>query len=662
MSDHSTERRPCGSWPTPITADLVVDQSSKLGGVALDGEVVYWSEMRPHEGGRTQIVRLEPGGDPVDVLPSGANARTQVHEYGGGAWWVRDGVVWYVDWSDQRLRRLEPGAEPVVVTTPAPDGGSVRWADGDVNPVDHRIAVVRETHPVGSAGAVDVVNEIVVLGSAGDQETVVSGPDFVSDPRWSPDGASLAWLEWNHPAMPWDDSTLKVQTAMGVITVAGGVDDAAEGVCQPAWAPDGSLWFCSDRQDWWSLYRWTPESGVQQMFGQPGDVGAPKWTFGPMRYAFLADGRVVLALRHQGRDSMFVLGADGTDTALPLTVTSVADIAATGDTVVLVGSSPVEEPAVLSVGVDSELRGRGHGPSQRGVRTLSARRELGIDPEWFSVPRHIEFPGADGRPTYANFYGPTNPDVLPMDGELPPLLVTIHGGPTSSAEATLSLSQQFWTSRGFAVADVDYGGSTGYGRAYRNRLQGEWGLLDVADCVAVVRWLADQGSVDPERAVIRGGSAGGFTVLMALAVSDVFAAGADYFGVADVEALALETHKFESRYLDGLIAPYPEGRDVYTQRSPLTHLGSLSSPLVVFQGAEDQVVPPAQSEMIVAALREKRLPVAYRLYAGEQHGFRQAENIKDSLEAELSFYAQVLGFELPAHEEIPALEVENLRR
>lgn len=643
---------PCGSWPTPITADLVVHEASKLVDVAMDGEVVYWSELRPHEGGRVTMVRREPGADPTDVLPADANARTAVHEYGGGAWWVRNGTVWYVDWADQRLRRIDPGAEPVEVTPASREGGSVRWADGDVHPVDGRIALVRETHPVGSTGAVDVVNEIVVLDSAGQQDTVVSGPDFVSDPRWSPDGDSLAWLEWDHPAMPWDATTLKVQNAMGVVTVAGGVDDADEGICQPQWAPDGSLWFSSDREDWWSLYRWTPADGVQCMFDRPGEVGGPKWTFGPRRYAFLADGRVVLAALHQGSDSLFLLDTDGTVVDLPVASTCVADMAASGDTVALIGSSASEESAVLCFAV---------GETAAEVETLSARRDVGIDPGWYAAPEHIEFPGGDGRPTYANFYRPTNPTARPLDGELPPLIVLIHGGPTSNAVTTLSLPQQFWTSRGFAVVDVDYGGSTGYGRSYRNRLQGEWGILDVGDCVAVVSWLAEQGWVDPARAVIRGGSAGGFTVLMALAVSDVFAAGADYFGVADVEALALDTHKFESRYLDGLIAPYPEGRDVYRERSPLTHLDTLSSPLVVLQGAEDRVVPPAQSEMIVAALREKGLPVAYRLYDGEQHGFRQAANIKDSLQAELSFYSQVLGFDLPAEEGIPTLEIENLR-
>jgi dipeptidyl aminopeptidase/acylaminoacyl peptidase len=645
---------PYGSWPTPITADRVVQASRSLSAVAFDGEDVFWSELRPEEDGRVQVVRRRPDGSTADVLPAGANARTRVHEYGGGAWWVRDGVVWYVDWADQRLRRVEAGAEPVLVTPAAPEGGSIRWADGDVDPRDGRLALVRETHPVGGRGAVDVVNEIVVIDSSGQQDTVASGSDFVSDPRWSPDGTALSWLEWDHPAMPWDATTLKVQGEMGVVTVAGGVDQAPEGICQPRWAPDGSLWFCSDREDWWWLYRWTHEGGVERMVDLPGEVGRPKWVFGPTTYAFLPGGRVVFALLHDGRDSVWLREADGTVVELDVGVTSVDNLVAHDDTVVLIGSSAVAEPAVLRFRVGDG--GGVDGP----VEALSTVRDLGLDETWFSVPEHIEFPGGDGRPTYANFYRPTNPTAQPVPGERPPLIVEIHGGPTSDADPTLSLGRQFWTSRGFAVVDVDYGGSTGYGRAYRDRLQGEWGVLDVGDCVAVVEWLGEQGWIDPARAVIRGGSAGGFTVLMALALHDVFAAGADYFGVADVEALARDTHKFESRYLDGLIAAYPEGRDVYVERSPLTHLDSLSAPLVVFQGAEDQVVPPAQSEMIVAALREKGLPVAYRLYDGEQHGFRQARNIVDSLNAELSFYAQVLGFETPPDEAVPVLEIENL--
>ncbi len=396
-------------------------------------------------------------------------------------------MLWYVDWSDQRLRRVESRYGASRDHSGSPEGGgSVRWADGDVHPVDGRLAVVRETHPPGSRGAVDVVNEVVVIDEAGQQDTVVSGPDFVADPRWSPDGASLAWLEWDHPAMPWDASALKVQTAMGVLTVAGGLDVPAEGVCQPHWAPDGALWFCSDRDDWWSLYRWTPESGAQRMLDRPGDVGKPHWVFGADRFAFLGDGRVVLAVLHEGADTLCLLDLDGTVSVLDVGATVVEDLAASGDTVVLVGSSPVEEPGVWRFTVDAAGR---PGPVDR----LSAARDLGLGPEWYAAPEHLEFPGSGGRPTYANYYPPTSPVAEPLEGERPPVIVTLHGGPTSNAVTTLSLARQFWTSRGFAVVDLDYGGSTGYGRDYRNRLQGQWGVVDVDDCVAVVEWLVAQG-------------------------------------------------------------------------------------------------------------------------------------------------------------------------
>ena len=646
----SARHRPYGSWPTPVTTELLLRSAATVGGASLVGGTVWWSESRPSEGGRTQLVRLDPGGEPEDVLPEGANARTAVHEYGGAASWVHDGTVWYVDWSDQRLWRLEPGSEPVAVTAAAPEGGSVRWADGQVHPRDGRVVVVRETHPVGGRGAVDVRNEVVVLSPEGEElEVVVSGPDFVSDPRWSSDGEALCWLEWDHPDMPWDATRLKVRRAGEVRTVAG--EEQEEGLYQPTWAADGSLWFCSDREDWWQLHRWSEQGGVTRVLDRPGEVGVPQWQLGRRRFAFLDDGRVVAAVMHQGRDALLLLDpVSGEVRELAPEVSTLVSVAAEGQRIVVTGASPTAETAVLEVD-----------PTTGETRALSRRRDLGLEPSWFSRPEHVEFPGSQGRPTYAHFYPPTHPDAVAPDGELPPVLVTIHGGPTSCAVPALSLATQFWTSRGFAVVDVDYGGSTGYGRDYRNRLRGEWGVVDVEDCVAVVRWLAEQGRVDPDRALIRGGSAGGFTTLMALAVSDVFAAGADLFGVADVEALALETHKFESRYLDRLIAPYPEQREVYVERSPLSHLDGLTSPLVVLQGAEDKVVPPAQSEAIVAALREKGVPVAYRLYPGEQHGFRRAENIRDALHSELSFYAQVLGFDLPDEEGIETLEIENRR-
>ena len=613
------------------------------GGATLDGDDVYFAEVRPDQGGRTQLLRIAPDGTTTELLPDDGNARTAVHEYGGGAWWVRDGVVWYVDWADQQLRRRDTDGSITVVS---PDTGAddVRWADGSVHPYDGRLAVVRETHPAGTTSAEAVRNEVVVLD--GDKaEVVVSGPDFVAAPRWSPDGSALCWLEWDHPNMPWDGSRLKVRQQDGTVVEVAGGDE--EGIAQPRWAEDGALWFCSDRADWWTLYRWSPSDGVRRMLTEPGDVGRPQWGFGISTYGFLDTGDVVVARTQDGRDSLLVLGADGTVRTLDTFLTSVSSLATAGSTVLVVGGSPTSRPAVHRLD-----------PASGRLEVVGEVSDPGITLDHVSDPQHLQFPGGDGRPSYLQYYPPTNPEVLPEEGELPPLVVTLHGGPTSNATTALSLGVQFWTSRGFAVADVDYGGSTGYGRSYRNRLWGQWGVLDVADCIGAARFLGEQGLADPARCVIRGGSAGGFTVLMAMATSEVFAAGADLFGVADLEALARDTHKFESRYLDRLVAPYPEGREVYVERSPLTHVDGLTSPLIVLQGSEDKVVPPAQSELIVTALREKGVPVAYRLYEGEQHGFRRAENIADALNAELSFYAQVLGFPMP--EGVPSVQIENL--
>ncbi len=621
----------------------MVSSARQPTGVALDGSDVCWAELRPDQGGRTQLVRLAGAGTRTELLPPDANARTAVHEYGGGSWWVRQGVVWYVDWADQRLRRRETDGTTTAVS-PDPGQDDVRWADGSVHPVDGRVAVVRETHPAGTTSAEAVRNEVVVLDGDG-SETVVAGPDFVAAPRWSHDGSALCWLEWDHPNMPWDGCRLKVRWADGtVVEVAGGEE---EGIAQPRWTADGALWFCSDRADWWTLYRWTPGAGVERMLTEPGDVGRPQWTFGISTYGFLDSGEVVCARTLDGNDAVLVLGTDGSTRLLETGLTSVSALVAAGSEVVLIGGSPTSRPAVHRLDLAT---GR--------LAVVGDVADPGVSPDYYSRPRHLQFPGGDGRPSYLHYYPPTNPGAEPEDGELPPLVVTLHGGPTSSASTALSLGVQFWTSRGFAVADVDYGGSTGYGRSYRNRLRGEWGVLDVADCIAAARSLGEQGLADPGRCVIRGGSAGGFTVLMAMATSEVFAAGADLFGVADLEALAQDTHKFESRYLDRLVAPYPEGREVYVDRSPLTHVEGLTNPLIVLQGSQDKVVPPAQSEAIVAALREKGVPVAYRLYEGEQHGFRRAENIADALEAELSFYAQVLGFPQPGG--VQRVQIENL--
>ncbi|MFO7279740.1 MAG: S9 family peptidase [Thermoanaerobacterales bacterium] len=668
---------PYGSWPTPITSELVVRAAAGLGAVVLDGDAVVWSEQRPEEGGRTQLVRRAPDGTTTDLLPAGLDARTAVHEYGGGAWWARDGVVWFVHWADQRLRRLADGGEPEPVT-PEPDSPRAdRWADGDVHPGGRWMAVVHEHHPAGG-GPADVVNEVALLDGTGElpPRSLVRGPDFVSDPRFSPDGRRLCWVQWSHPDMPWDGTELCVAdlhdgpvgpglsrpaVVAGRPDAAPGGDGRGESVAQPRWAPDGSLWFVSDRSGWWNLYRWVPpapgaparEGRVEPVVEVEAEIGVPQWVFGQSRYAFLDGGRAVFAYTRDGLDHLAVRAADGTVHDLDLPYTAISSVEAAGDAVVFVGASPVAEPAVVRLRLDGvALAGE--------PEVLRPPRDLGLDPAWFSFPEPIDFPTSGGRTAHGLFYPPTNPEVTPPEGELPPLLVLIHGGPTSAARPMLQLRTQYWTSRGFAVVDVNYGGSTGYGRAYRNQLRGAWGVVDVDDCEAAARWLAEQGRVDPDRLCIRGGSAGGYTTLAALAFRDTFAAGASHYGVADLEALATETHKFESRYLDSLIGPYPQRRDLYVERSPIHHLEGFDRPLIVLQGLEDEVVPPNQAEMIVDALRAKGVPVAYVPFEGEQHGFRRAENIRRALDAELSFYAQVFGFDLPPEEGIEPVVVENL--
>ncbi len=669
---------PYGSWPTPVTSELVVRAAAGLGGVSLDGDTVTWSEARPEESGRIQLVQRTGNGPAVDLLPEGYNARTAAHEYGGGAWWTAGPTVWFVNWDDQRLHALTGRATPRPVTGEPDVPRGDRWADGDLDVSGRWLLVVREHHPQGG-GPAEVRNEIVVVDTTDElaPRVLVSGPDFVSDPRFSPDGHRVCWLQWSHPDMPWDGTelcvadlrTTEVGPALAHPAVVAGRPDQARGghgdgesVFQPRWAGDGSLWFVSDRSGWWNLYRWTPpptpgaaatDGTVETTVEMDAEIGVPQWVFGQSRYAFLDGGRVVFAYQRGGIEHLAVRSADGAVTDLDLPYTSVGSVQAEGDRVVFVGASATAEPAVVSVRVEgSAVAGE--------PELLRAPRDLGIDTAWFSTPEPISFPTGGGRTAHGLYYPPTNPDVTPTPGELPPLLVLIHGGPTSAARPMLQVGTQYWTSRGFAVVDVNYGGSTGYGRAYRNQLSDSWGIVDLDDCEAAARWLGDQGRVDPQRLCIRGGSAGGYTTLAALAFRDTFAAGASHYGVADLEALATETHKFESRYLDGLIGPYPQARDRYVERSPIHHVDGFDRPLIVLQGLEDEVVPPNQAEMIVGALRQRGVPVAYVAFEGEQHGFRQAANIRRALDAELSFYAQVFGFELPAAEGIEPVEVENL--
>ena len=646
-----------GSWPTPITSELVVASTVRLSEARVDGTDVVWSEGRPDEGGRTQLVRCGAAGSTSELLPADRNARTAVHEYGGAAWWVRDGVTWFTDWADQRLYRVEPGAEPEPITAEPTTARADRYADGDLDPDAATIVCVRERH--AGPAATDVRNEIIQLDAhrLSEPEVLVSGPDFVAAPRLHPNGVTLAWLQWNHPSMPWDDVELRTRNLVTgeEILVAGG---PAESVSEPSWRPDGSLWFLSDRSDWWNLYRWLPGSDIETVVRLDAEIGVPPWALGGARYAVLDDGRVVVARRRNGVDGLAVRDLDGRIVDLDLPFTAISTVRAAADSsVLLVAGSPTSEPGVYRVDLDEAT-----GPA---VTVLRPPRDLGVDPGYLSTPEPVSFPSTapDGAPrtAHALFYPPANPGYEGLPGELPPLLVVIHGGPTAAAMPVLSTAVQYWTSRGFAVVDVNHGGSTGYGRAYREQLYGWWGVVDVADCLAAAEWLAGRGRVDRARMCIRGGSAGGFTTLAALARPDTpFAAGADHFGVADLTALAADTHKFESRYLDRLVGPFPQERDLYLDRSPIQHVERFERPLIVLQGTEDAIVPPNQSEKIVDALRDRGVPVAYLLFDGEQHGFRQAENIRRALDAELSFYAQVLGFELPAEESIEQVPVENL--
>lgn len=633
---------PYGSWPSPISAALVAAGGIGVGGPVARGDEVWWSELRPSEGGRVVLVRRS-GSDPAtDVLAAPWSARTRVHEYGGGAWWLGRDAVFFAHWGDQRLYRLDEGAgEPVAITPEPPTAHAWRFADGRVSPDGRWVACVREDH---TEDPHEPRNEIVLVPVDGSRVpvVVVTGPDFVAAPRWSPDGGHLAWIQWDHPRMPWDGTELRAAAvqaesevpALGPpLRVAGGADESLVG---GDWTSDGRLVSSTDRTGWWNLVSWRPGAqGITTITDIDAEIGGPQWVFGLQPWVELRDGRLAVVVTEAAVDHLAVVDADGAVRRLDTPHTAVQGLAATAaGGVLVVGASPDSLTAVDEVDPDTGVVTQHRPPD-----------DVGIDRVWFSSPEHIEFPSGGGRSAHAFLYRPAAPDLEAPPGQRPPLIVIGHGGPTSHTVAALSLKVQFWTSRGFAVVDVNYGGSTGHGRPYRRLLDDAWGIVDVEDCIAAARHLADSGVVDPARLAIRGGSAGGFTVLAALTGSDVFAAGTSLYGVADLEALARDTHKFESRYLDGLVGPYPEGRDVYVERSPIHHTDRLSTPLLVLQGLEDEIVPPNQAEAIVAALADKGVPHAYLAFEGEQHGFRRAETIIRSLEAELWFYGRVFGFE-----------------
>jgi dipeptidyl aminopeptidase/acylaminoacyl peptidase len=641
---------PYGSWQSPISSDLIVSQSVRLSDIVLDGRDIYWVEMRPSEGGRNVIVRCTSDGRIADITPADFNCRTRVHEYGGRSYAVNQADVYFSNFSDQRIYLQKPNSSPTTIATQT----GLRFADIIVDSFHHSLICVCEDHRNGRTPPENTLIRLDLMeaGEVGDQRlnVLVSGSDFYASPCLSPDGSQLAWLSWNHPDMPWDGTELWIGKLEpdGALTeteiVAGG---RGESIFQPQWSPDGTLFFVSDRTGWWNLYR-RRENEIKPVVRMEAEFGMPQWLFGMSTYAFESARRLICAYTREGRWQLAGINLD--DEELEIIETPYSDISylrASAGRVVFVGGSATEPTSIVKLNTDTRML---------DVLRRSIRHE--IDSGYISIPETIEFPTKQGQTSHAFFYSPQNKHFQAPADERPPLMVISHGGPTAAATDSLNLAIQYWTSRGIAVLDVNYGGSTGFGRAYRQRLYGQWGVVDTQDCVDGAIYSMETFGVDPNRLVIRGSSAGGYTTLCALVFNDVFKAGASYYGVSDLQGLVLETHKFEARYLDQLIGPYPERKDLYIARSPIHHADDLSCPVIFFQGLEDKVVPPAQAEMMVEILKDKKLPVAYVVFDKEQHGFRIAQNIKRALDAELYFYSRIFGFQLA--DEIPPVKIENL--
>jgi len=638
---------PYGSWRSPITSDLIVGEQIEFEQIEVEGQDIYWIELHPQEGGRYVIVHRTPDGRISDLTPPPYNARSAVHEYGGRAFAVYQDTLYFSNYNDHRIYRQTIGEAPVPLTAPGP----LYYADMVVDPHRLRLHCVLEDHsrgdeePVNSLISVDLVSGEIA-------QTLADGNDFYSSPRLSPDGSRLAFVTWNHPDMPWDRAELWVghfdgNGALGDLQQVAG--DGEEAVLQPEWAPDGSLVFVSDRSDWWNLYRWDGEQ-AEPLLEMPAEFGRPQWLLGRPSYGFTDAEHIAAAYVANGVWHFGLLDTASkslTEIETPFSEYWWPRPLPGGEQVVFIGGSPTAATAIALL----DLQSGEHSILRRNFR-------LDLDPGYLSSPQPIEFPTADGQTAHGLYYPPHNQAFQAPTDQLPPLIVRIHGGPTSAVKHELNLEFQFWTSRGFALLNMDYRGSTGYGRPYRQSLYGQWGVAEVQDCIHGARYLVERRLADPQRLIIAGKSAGGYTTLQALTTDETFKAGASRYGVSDLTALTQQTHKFEVHYLEKLVGPYPQRQDLYRQRSPLHHSERLSSPVIFFQGLEDKVVPPEQSARMAQALREKGVPVAYVTFEGEGHKFRRAENLKRALENELYFYSRVFGFELA--DPVEPVEIDNL--
>lgn len=652
MDSANPQIAPYGSWESPIDAATLTAGALRFDELDVDGDDLYWVEGRPDEQGRYAAMRYAGNGELSEVTPPRHSARTLVHEYGGGSFAVCGGLSYYSNFSDQRLyRRPVDGSEEPVPLTPE---GPLRYADATVDGRRGRLICVVEDHRREGLEAENYLAAVATGENAPTEaQKLHEGFDFYSSPRLSPDGRWLAWTCWNHPNMPWDATEIWLSeiaadgSLSGACRIAGDAGGQIS-VIEPRWGPDGTLFFVSDCSGWWNIQRWEGDRAAP-VHSTPAEFGQPQWEFSMSSYAVLDERRIAAQYSNADGHRLGVLDvATGELREIKTPFNSFGFFtAAWAGRIVCAAAGPATGTAIVAID-----------PETGEFETLRASTGPELDPAYVSAAEAIVFPTAGGQAAHAFYYAPNNPDFCAPAGELPPLLTLIHGGPTGATGAGFSLAIQFWTTRGFAVVDVNYRGSTGFGTAYRRLLNGNWGVVDREDCEAAANFLVDRGDVDRLRLAIRGGSAGGYTTLCALTFGEVFTAGASYFGVSDVAALAEDTHKFESRYLDSLIGPYPERADLYRQRSPINAVDRLSCPIIFLQGLEDKIVPPNQAERMVAELRRKGMPVAYLAFEGEQHGFRQAANIQRATEAELAFYGRIFGFS-PAGD-IEPVEIVNL--
>ena len=654
-----------GSWKSSLTAEKLADKGVRYGHMLIDKNDLYWLESRAKEKGRGVLVKFNPSTESQDVLPINVSVRTKVHEYGSGDFIVDNVVVYFSDANDQCVYKFENNN--LIRLTDIGVGIEYRYADYELSVDRKHLVCVRETHD-----KLKVINELVAIelvnnSSKASVKVLQSGFDFYSYPRMSKQGNRLCWTCWNQPDMPWDASELWVAdfnkdgTTSAEHKIAGGISASSNvlieskleseeksSVSQPSWSEDGVLHYISDISGWTNIYS-CRDGILNALTPIDREFGIPQWVFASSTYTITPDNQVYAVYIQQGQQQLCHIDADtGHIEPIPLPFKSFGEhLLFSNERLFFRAAGPAVSEAIYSYDINSESYSR---ISQLSVFPLSV--------EELSIAKTIEFESENGRNCHAFYYSPNNSGFTAPEKSLPPLIVMSHGGPTAMTDNSLDASIQFWTHRGFAVVDVNYGGSTGYGKKYRNQLLGNWGVVDVEDCIAAANYLVSEKLADPKSLLIRGGSAGGYTTLCALTFHNVFAAGMSRYGVADLESLASDSHKFEARYLDTVVGPYPEDKELYIQRSPIHSTEKLSCPILLLQGEDDKVVPPNQAEMMVKALEERKIPYAYQLYKGEGHGFRQASTIVNALNAELYFYRVILGLE--DTENLPKIAVHNL--